>query len=156
MNPQEPTKKFDSQIPDYLLTGETPAMQYLLVELSKNTQAIEYLLKKREESGCVLEEISNKLEKLESDVKEVDTKLKYTNGCIGESKISIHLLEEKAKNQLAINLEIDEVVKFKNFVQKYLLNRVALGVFIVFFLGGVKVASNVELRELLFKIVGMS
>jgi hypothetical protein len=53
---------FVSNIPSHLLSNETPAMQFLMTELSKNTQATEYLLQKREESGAKLDEISAKLD----------------------------------------------------------------------------------------------
>lgn len=53
--------KFNSTIPEHLLENQTPAMQFLMNELSKNTQATEYLLNKREESGVILEDIKKEL-----------------------------------------------------------------------------------------------
>ncbi len=100
-------ESFDSQIPEHLLANETPAMRYLMTELSKNTQATHYLLKKREESGEILTSINQKLD--------------YTNGSIAEAKRDIFDLQEKAKQQEVMKYDIEQIVSFKRFCQKYLL-----------------------------------
>ena len=69
--------------------------------LDKTSQSTDLLTKDSEESATKLDSINKKLD--------------YTNGAIAEAKKSIYGLEQKAKNQLAINIEIDEIIQFKYF-----------------------------------------
>lgn len=132
--------EFISSIPKHLIEGETPAMQYLITELNKNTQATEYLLRRREESGVILDSINKKLD--------------YTNGSIAEAKREIFDLQEKAKKQEEIHGDIEDIVGLKRFAQKYLFNKYALIGIGIFVLGLFKVITTPELRELISRLVG--
>ena len=134
------SQKFNSQIPEQLLVNETPAMQFLMNELSKNTQATEYLLAKREESGEKLDEISKKLD--------------YTNGKIAKNILDVAELQMKAKKQEEIHQDVEDIVKFKRFAQKYLLNKYSLIGLAAFSIGIFKIITSPELRELAIKIIG--
>lgn len=141
-------EQFHSQVPEHLLENETPAMRYLVMELSKNTQATEFLLAKREESGKTLDEINNKLT-------QVDDKLKFTNGKIANAMIQIKQLEEKNEADKEIEQEVKEMVSFKLFAEKYLFNKHALIIVLIFGIGFIKVLSNDELRGYLFRAIGI-
>lgn len=131
---------FESKIPEHLLQSETPAMRYLMTELSKNTQATEYLLQKREESGEKLDEISKKLD--------------YTNGKIAKNILDVAELQLKAKKQEELQEDVEDIVKVKRFAQKYLFNKYAVIGFVALFIGLFKIISSPELRELAFKLLG--
>lgn len=135
------SQKFNSQIPEHLLVNETPAMQFLLNELSKNTQATEYLLEKREESGAKLDEISKKLD--------------YTNGKIAKNILDVAELQLKAKKQEELQEDVEDIVKLKRFAQKYLLNKYAIICIIALSIGLFKIVTSPELRELALKIIGL-
>lgn len=137
-----PSDHFSSQVPSHLLENETPAMKYLITELSKNTQATEFLLQKREESGKILDEISRKLD--------------YTNGSIGEAKRDIFELQGKVKRQDEIREDIEQIVTAKKFAEKYLLNKYAIALVVIFVIGTIKVFTNDDLRTILFHLVGIA
>jgi len=108
--------EFTSSIPKHLIEGETPAMQYLITELNKNTQATEYLLRRREESGVILDEIKNELKgqgsKLENQAKElVEIRLQTqrTNGSVLKHTAEIANLAQN-KDDLKQIVEIKKTV----------------------------------------------
>ena len=134
--------QFGSNIPEHLLANESPAMCYLMNELSKNTQATEYLLDKRTESGEILDTISKELA-------EIRVQTQKTNGSVLRHTAEISKLNENKE-------EVDKIVAFKLFVQKYLLNRyflIGLGVFAIGFL---KIMADEELRGFFFRLLGLS
>jgi uncharacterized protein YpuA (DUF1002 family) len=113
-----PEPHFSSQIPEHLLKDETPAMQFLMNELSKNTQATEYLLKRREESGEILDEIKTELKnqggKLENQAKElleIRLQTQRTNGSIIKHTGQIETLEKNTK-------DLNQIVGVKKFLEK--------------------------------------
>ena len=110
--------------------------------LSKTSQTTEFLLKDNEQSAGKLDSINKKLD--------------YTNGCIGEAKRDIFDLQTKIKKQELVEPELNDILAFKNFIHKWLLNRYAAGFFIIFLIGINKVIHNQEFRELLYKVIGLN
>jgi hypothetical protein len=127
--------QFSSRVPEHLLEGETPAMKYLITELSKNTQATEFLLQKREESGVILEGISQKLD--------------YTNGAIAEAKREIYDLQKKSKKHEEISEDLNQIVLTKRVVCKLGTSKVFWIVFGCAIVGLLAVFTNVPLAEFL-------
>lgn len=132
---------FESKIPDHLLVNETPAMQYLMQELSKNTQATEYLLQKREESG-------EKLDAMTKELVEIRVQTQKTNGTVLRHTQEIDNINK-------IQKDVQEVIEIKNFAKAWLFNKYALICFAVFAIGIIKILTNDQLRELFMKLVGL-
>jgi hypothetical protein len=132
---------FESKIPDHLLVNETPGMQYLMQELSKNTQATEYLLQKREESG-------EKLDQMTKELVEIRVQTQKTNGTVTKHTQEIAEI-------IKIQHEMEDIVAIKHFTQRWLFNKYALLFFGIFIVGVIKVATNDQLRELVMKIFGL-
>jgi DNA repair exonuclease SbcCD ATPase subunit len=116
--------KFSSKVPEHLLESETPAMKYLITELSKNTQATEFLLLKREESGVVLNEIKtelkkqgDKLENQASELLEIRTQTQKTNGSIIKHTAQIQDLNKNTE-------DLNQIVKIKKILEKLLTSKI--------------------------------
>lgn len=135
-------KSFSSSIPEHLLTNETPAMQFLMNELSKNTQATEYLLKRREESGEILDAISKKLD--------------YTNGSIAEAKRDIYDLQEKSKKQEEISKDLNQIVAAKNIVVKLACSKLLWTASLAILFFGISTGFFSELFKWVFSTVGLN
>jgi len=141
--------KFTSQIPEHLLINETPAMQFLMNELSKNTQVTQYLLKRREESGEILDEIKaelksqgGKLENQSKELLEIRLQTQKTNGVV--------LRHTKEIGELVENKEdIKQIVAAKKIAVKLGTSKLFWIVFGAAVIGLLMVFTNIPLAEFL-------
>lgn len=133
--------EFKSNLPESLLTDINPRDRYLLEQVSVIGQKSDWLLSETQKQ-------SNQLTSL-------DEKLRYTNGKIGNAILEIQALKDKNAADKEIDDEVKKIVGFKLFFEKYILNKYSLGAIFIFSLGFIKVMANPELREFLFKIIGL-
>lgn len=140
---------FNSQIPQHLLSDANDRDKYILNSLSIMAQSTNWTAEEMVKQSA-------KLEGLDKKVTEVDDKLKFTNGKIGNSMLQIKALEDQSAAKKEMESEMGKIVGAKLFVQKYLCNRYTLGILFVLGVGVLKVLTNNELRELFFKLVGLS
>jgi hypothetical protein len=125
---------FDSKVPEYLLKDASDKDKYIIEQLSIIGQ----------QSNWVIDETIKQSVKLET----LDEKVSYTNGSVNEHKKLISELNETKE-------DVNQIVSVKRFVCRYLLNRYSIAVSFVFGLGFIKILTNSELREFLFKIIGL-
>jgi hypothetical protein len=139
---------FQSKVPEYLLEKVSEKDRYIIEQLSVIGQTQEWLVDQTIKQ-------SNKLESVDGKVSELDDKLKYTNGKIGNAILQIHALESKNEADKESDIEIKKIVSIKLFLEKYLLNKYTIGILFVFSIGFVKILTTPELKEILFKTIGI-
>ena len=138
---------FQSQIPESLLEGVSPTEKWIMEEISKQGQAQTYLLDNQIKHGEILEDQNKKLETL-------DTKLNFTNGKIAAAILQIKDLEEKNKTKEDSWIELDKIISVKKFISKYLTNKYAIAIIVIFTIGCVRVFTSPEIQALLAKVLG--
>jgi hypothetical protein len=139
---------FQSKVPEYLLEKASEKDRYIIEQLSVIGQTQEWLVDETIKQ-------SSKLESVDDKVSELDDKLKYTNGKIGSAILQIHALETKNEADKQSDFEIKKIVSAKLFLEKYLINKYGIGIFFLFVIGIIKVLTTPELKEILFKIIGI-
>ena len=78
----------------------------------------------------------------------IEDHCEHTNGSIADAQRDIAELKET-------HSDIQQLVAFKNFIQRYVINKYFLIVTGVFAVGLIKVLTNEELRGFLFKLIGI-
>ncbi len=132
---------FASKVPEFLTQEVSPKDKYMLEQLSVIEQTQNWLVDETVKQ-------SSKLEEVKSQADRIETQTLKTNGRVTK-------LEDKNVADKEIEDETKKIVGVKQFVQKYLLNRYSLGAIFIFGLGLIRVLSDSELRDFLFKIVGL-
>lgn len=138
MSLQKPS--FKSNLPDYLLQDASPRDRYVLENLSIIGQTHEWLV--------------DETIKQSKQLGAVDEKVSFTNGKVKQALLQIKALEDKNAAQKETEVEIEKIVKFKQFFFKYLANRYAIICLAALSFGLFKIATIPELRELALKIIG--
>jgi hypothetical protein len=138
---------FQSKLPDFLTQDISPKEKYILESLSVMTQTNDWLVDETVRQ-------STKLETLDGKVTQVDNRLQFTNGKIANAILQIKALENKNEAEKEKDEQLTELVSFKKFVQKYLFNRYAVGTIVIIIMGIIKISTNPELREFLFRVIG--
>ena len=133
---------FSSQIPQHLLSEANDRDKYILESLSVITQNNNWLIEETVKQSAKLEEQGKQL----NVISEQTTR---TNGRVTK-------LELKNENDGEQDIQVKQIVAFKQFCQKYLLNKYALIGFGALILGFLKIITTPELRELFLKLVGFA
>jgi len=132
--------EFKSAIPSHLLENSSERDKFIIEQLSVIGQKSDWLIGETQMQS--------------HDIQIIKKETQATNGKVAATIRNLAEIEKREGDKSADWAEIKQIVSFKQFIGKYLLNRYALGAFVVLGVGFIRVMSDDQLREFFFKIVG--